>query len=641
MAKPSVRLATVEVAFAIGVIAVIVRAGQVQLVDGARYAAQARESRTESVVLPARRGTIFDRAGVPLAVTQESYHLGLAPRELRDTDRDVQILAKQLGLSTREIRRALRKSWAYFDGPFTAAQVYPLRKIRGVHLTNDFVRFYPDPDLARAVLGRPAADGRPASGIERVFDSTLAGEPGSAVVLRDGQGRTIESPARLGAFPVPGEDVYLTLDAGVQEIAQRALGTAIQRLHAAGGDVVVLEPSTGEILAVASRRADGSPSTSAFTSVFEPGSTAKIFEAAALLQDHLVTSTDSVWGEHGVWKQRYREIHDDHPEGWMTLSNVIEVSSNIGAAKFAERLTPDQQFGMLRAFGLGTPTGVEFPAESRGRLPAPADWSGTTSASLAMGYEVAVTPLQLAAAYAAIANDGVLLQPTLIKEIRAPDGSVVYTHQPEPVRRVVSPDVAAHLRAMLRNVVDRGGTGASAALTTYSVAGKTGTARLAGPKGYLSGEYTAVFASIFPAEDPQLAMVVRLDDPRGGYAALTAAPVTRQVLEEILGARTEAIDRRRLSNEPPPAPPDQALIDAGTVPYVVQWPDTGAPAPAGPRPVPDVIGLSPREAVRRVLRVGLNARLEGLGTISRTRPAVGDSVKAGGVVVLYGRGGSR
>ncbi len=641
MAKPTVRLATVEVAFAIGVIAVLVRAGQVQLLDGARYAAQARESRTESVVLPARRGTIFDRAGVPLAVTEESFHLGLAPRELRDTDRDVQTIAKQLGLSTREIRRALRKSWAYFDGPFTAAQVYSLRKIRGVHLTNDFVRFYPDPDLARAVLGRPAGDGRPASGIERVFDSTLAGEPGSAVVLRDGQGRTIESPARLGAFPVAGDDIYLTLDAGVQEIAQRALVTAIQRLHAAGGDVVVLEPSTGEILAVASRRADGSPSTSAFTSVFEPGSTAKIFEAAALLQDHLVTATDSVWGEHGVWKQQYREIHDDHPEGWMTLSNVIEVSSNIGAAKFAERLTPDQQYDMLRAFGLGTPTGVEFPAESRGRLPAPGDWSGTTAASLAMGYEVAVTPLQLAAAYAAIANDGVLLQPTLVREIRAPDGSVVYAHQPEPVRRVVSPDVAAHLRAMLKNVVDRGGTGASAALTTYSVAGKTGTARLAGPKGYLTGEYTAVFASIFPAEDPQLAMVVRLDDPRGGYAALTAAPVTRQMLEQILGARTGALDRRRLSNEAPPAPPDQALIDAGTVPYVVQWPDTAAPPPAGRRPVPDVVGLSPREAVRRVQRMGLNARLEGLGTIARTSPAAGDSVKSGGLVVLYGRGGGR
>lgn len=638
MAKPSVRLTVVQVAFALGIAAVLVRAGDVQLVDGARYQEQARENRTATVVLPARRGTVYDRSGAPLAMTEESFHVGIAARELRDPPHDARTIATQLGISTAEVRRALRKPWAYFNGPFSSAQVYPLRAMRGVHLTSEFTRFYPDPDLARAVLGRPAADGRPAGGIEREYDSVLAGTPGSAVVLRDGQGRLIESPARLSAFPEAGDDVYLTLDATIQDIVQRALGDAIQRLDAEGGDVVVLEPSTGEVVAVASRRADGSASTGAFTSPFEPGSTAKIFAAAALFTHDLVQSTDLVWGEGGTWKRPYRVIHDDHPQGWMTLSDVIEVSSNIGVVKFASRLEPDQQFDMLRAFGLGSPTGIEFPSESRGRLPRPSDWSGTTAASLAMGYEVAVTPLQLACAYGAIANDGLLLQPTLVKRIRAPDGKILYEHRPEPVRQVVSPEIATRLRTMLRNVVDRGGTGASAALSTYEVAGKTGTARVATARGYAPGEYTAVFASIFPADDPQLVMVVRLDNPRGGYAALTAAPMTRRVLEEVLGARTSTLDRRRLTNGSPPPPSTQALIDAGTVPYVVGWPDTSTSVAVGARTVPNLVGLDARDAVRRLHKIGLHARLDGLGSITRTAPGAGDAVKPGGLVVLYGRG---
>ena len=632
MAKPLTRLRVVQVAFAAGLVAVLARAVQVQLVEGAAHRATARAQRTEGVVLPARRGAIFDRQGTPLAVSRDVYHVGVAPNELVDRRRDAAMIARALRVPLGTVQRGLRRPYAYLHGPFTAAQVASLRRVRGVHLTSELERFYPRPDLARVVIGRPAGDGRPASGVERVFDSLLVGTPGSAVVLRDRQGRRYESPARLGAFPRAGSDIYLTVDAELQDIAEGALIDAIEHYEADGGDVVILEPATGHVLALASRRAGGATPPSALTSVFEPGSTAKLFAAAALLEAELVSEDESVWGERGTYAMRYRVVHDDHPEEWMTLRRAIEVSSNVGVVKFGERLSREQQFLMLRAFGLGTVTGVEFPAEARGALPRPDTWSGTTAASLAMGYEVSVTPLQLAQAYAAVANDGVLMRPTLLLEVRSQDGKPIYRPVPEPVRRVVRQPVAAALRSMLRGVVYQGGgTGTTAALTSVDLAGKTGTSRRAGPRGYVSGEYTATFAALFPAEHPQMVLVVKLDDPRGAYARLSAAPVTRRVIEQALAARTPAIDRGRLAAAATAAPPS---VGAGSAPYLVSWPaEPGAATPAT-RTVPDAAGLALRAAARVVHRAGFQVRLQGWGQVVRTIPAAGSQASTGSVVRL-------
>ncbi|MBI2401216.1 MAG: penicillin-binding protein 2 [Gemmatimonadetes bacterium] len=633
MAKPAVRLGVVQVAFGLAIVAVVARAAQVQLVQGANYRAKARQQRTERVVLPARRGAIYDRNGVPLALTRDVYHLGVAPRELRDRARDAATLARALGFSRPAMDRALRRPYAYFRGPYPASRVEPVRSVPGVHLTPELQRFYPSGDFARSLIGRPADEGRPASGLERALDTLLAGRPGSAVVLRDGQGRRYESPGRLGAFPVPGHDVYLTLDATLQDIVERALADAIERYDAAGGDVVVLQPHTGEVLAIASRRADGSVPPTPFTSVFEPGSTAKIFAAAALLEANLVTTRDSVYAERGVWVRPYRTIRDDHPAEWLTLRGAMEVSSNIAMVKLVDRLDAARQYLMLRAFGFGAPTGIEFPTESRGSLERPDRWSGVSAASLAMGYEVAVTPLQLAAAYAAIANDGVLVRPTLVRETRAADGTVRYRQRPEPVRRVVRPGVARELRAMLRGAVyDDGGTGSTAALSAYELAGKTGTARRATPQGYMPGAYTATFASLFPADDPQLAMVVKLDDPRGAYARLTAAPVSRSVIEQALAARTSALDAQRLGTEA--APPRAPTVGTGSVPYVVAWPPASAPPPVVERRVPDVTGLSLRAAAAALHQRGFQARVRGWGVVAEMAPAAGTSAAAGTVVTL-------
>lgn len=644
MAKLAVRMQVVEFGVFVSLALLVGRAAQVQIVQGRRWAEEAKAQRTERIVLPARRGTLYDRHGTPLAVTQETYHVGIAPNELRDPVADGALITRRLGLAPRSWPEALRKRYAYFAGPYSALEVQPLRAVRGVHLEAVLNRFYPDPGVARATIGRLGDDGRGGSGLEKTLDTLLAGQSGAAVVLKDRAGREYESPARVIAAPVPGLDVVLTLDAELQEIAQRALDDALRRMDADGGDVVMLDPTTGEVLALASRTRESSSRPSAFTDTFEPGSIAKIFAAAGLLMLRRVSPTDRVSGEGGKWHLPGRTITDEDPQPSFTLADAIRVSSNIGIVKFAARLEPHEQYLMLRDFGFGAPTGIEFPAEAAGRLRLPREWQRPSAASLAMGYELSVTPIQVATAYGALANDGVLLQPTLVREVRggagdeggAP-GAVRYRHRPEPVRRVVSPEVAAALRELLRGVVEHG-TGTEAALTNFPVAAKTGTARRVVNGRYAPGEYTASFAALFPAERPQLVLVVKIDNPHKGsyFAAQTAAPVTRSMLEQALAARTVALDRARLSTAVPRAVAAPLEDDGGVVPYVVPWPYHPDSAAVGSRrAVPDVTGLEIREAVRALHRRGFRVALRGWGAAEHTWPAAGDSASSGSVVTLF------
>src|SRR6266704_1940495 len=624
----------------VGLALLVGRAVQVQILHGRRWAEEAQAQRTERIVLQARRGTLYDRHGTPLAVTQETYHVGIAPNEVRDPTADGALISRRLGLTARAWQLALRRRYAYFAGPYSALEVQPLRGVRGVHLEPVLNRFYPDPAVARATIGRLGDDGLGASGLERTLDSLLAGRAGAAVVLKDRAGREYESPARVIAPPVPGLDVVLTLDAELQEIAQRALDDALRRMDADGGDVVMLDPGTGDVLALASRQRDGSARPSAFTDTFEPGSLAKIFAAAALLSLRRVSPTDRVSGEGGKWRVLGRTITDDDPQPSLTMADAIRASSNIAIAKFAARLSPEEQYATLRDFGFGALTGIEFPAEATGRLRPPSEWTRPSAASLAMGYELSVTPIQVAMAYGALANDGLLLQPTLIREVRSAGGGVRYRHRPEPVRRVVSREVAAALRSMLRGVVERG-TGTEAALTNFPVAAKTGTARRVVNGRYAAGEYTASFAALFPADQPQLVLVVKIDNPHKGsyFAAQTAAPVTRSMLEQALAARTVALDRARLATAAPRAAAAPLEDDGGVVPYVVPWPyhpDSAGGAGGGlRRAVPDVAGLEMRTAVRALHRRGFHVALRGWGAAEHTWPAAGDSAAVGATVTLF------
>ena len=257
MARSTLRLRAVQVAYALGAMVLIARAAQVQIVDGAVHERNARAQRTERIALPPPRGAIYDRNRVPLALTHETFHVGVDSDELRDVTTASIAIVENLAQSMPFVTQMFERDYAYFHGPFNSSQVQRLRGIRGVYLTSELTRYHPNPDFARATLGRPFAPGRPASGIERVLDTLLTGREGSAVVLRDQFGRRYESPSRLDAFPVPGHDVYLTIDAELQDIVERSLAEAIDRLGAAGGDVLVMDPTTGELLAVAARRADG------------------------------------------------------------------------------------------------------------------------------------------------------------------------------------------------------------------------------------------------------------------------------------------------------------------------------------------------------------------------------------------------
>ena len=627
------------------------RAAQLQIVERERWTREAEQQRTERAVLPARRGGLYDRNGVPLAITQEFYHVGVAPNELEDIRSGFVLLVRSLGVSAGPLDREFqaRKRWIYLHGPFNATQVQPLRAVRGIHLTGDFQRFYPSRDLARPIIGGLDPDrSSGAAGLELSLDSILTGRPGEAVFLKDRAGRRYESPSRLVRDPVAGNDVVLTLDAELQEIAERGLDDALAAMKAEGGDVVFLDPASGELLALASRQAsaDVHSRASTFTDPFEPGSTAKLFTAAALLTFRRVDSTDVVSGENGAWDMpvnsagRTRRISDAHvTTGMLTLSQAIRVSSNIAMAKFASRLKPEEQFDVLRAFGFGTPTAAEFPSESRGRLARPDRWQPMyTRASLAMGYEFGVTPVQLAAAYAAIANDGVLLSPTLVKEIRDPSGRLLYHHRPEPIRRAVSTDVAAKLRDFLRGAVGEGGTGERAQLVNYSLLGKTGTAiRFEGGR-YVHGEYTASFAALFPADHPQLAVIVKIDNPKGSYyGGLTAAPVTRTMLQQALASRRVAIDRGRLAarDSVPDEAPKPDDVPAGRPLVVIQWPSKPEPGNTNPLPVPSVTGRTIREAALALHRRGFRVTLEGLGHVVRTDPAAGENASPGTAVVVY------
>jgi cell division protein FtsI (penicillin-binding protein 3) len=512
-----------------------------------------------------------------------------------------------------------------------------------VHLSRDFQRFYASRSLARPIIGGLSPD-RPAgaAGLELALDSILTGEPGEAVLLKDRAGRRYDSPARLIRDPVPGNDVVLTIDAELQEIAEHGLDEALVAMKAEGGDVVFLDPNNGELLALASRQARraGSASTraSTFTDPFEPGSTAKLFTAAALLLHGRVDNSDAVFAEGGTWRMpitssgRVRVITDAHKSsGNLTLARSIQVSSNIGMAKFSFRLSSEEQFEMLRDFGFGTPTGAEFPSESRGRLARPDRWQPMyTRASMAMGYELGVTPVQLAAAYGAIANDGLLLTPTLVREIRNPAGDLLYRHEPEPVRRVVPAPVAARLRNFMKGAVGEGGTGEEAQLVNYTLLGKTGTAvRFEGGR-YVRGEYTASFAALFPADNPQLVVIVKIDNPRGKYyGGLTAAPVTRTMLQQALASRRIAIDRSRLTDQDSASPRGAR---AGTAPpgmprVVLSWPYHFTDSAIALRRVPDVAGRPVRAAALALHRRGFR--------VSRTLPAGGDAALPGSSVIVW------
>jgi cell division protein FtsI (penicillin-binding protein 3) len=660
------RIGLLHAALALFAIALVAKAAHVQLWQRGRWAARAARQQVAIRPVPAPRGEILDAAGEVLVRSRDVVRLEIAPREVRDRVA-LRRRLERLGVTRGAALRAVdpRRAWVTLPGTFLAANAAAVAAMRGVYATPALDRVYTMPEGLRQLVGRVDVRGAPVEGLELALDTVLRGKPGSVRVLRDAAGHSFDSPSATLVAPTPGHTIVLTIDQDLQEIAERALGEAVARLSATGGDVVVLDPHSGEVRAMASRRTDPRPAAAtALTEPFEPGSTLKPFIAAGLLTRGRVRPRDLVDTREGVLTIEGRTIRDIHRgEDQMNLAQVLKWSSNVGIVRFAERLAPREQYETLRDFGFGAPTGAPYPSEAAGTLRPPSHWSRQSAASLAMGYEIAVTPLQLAAAYATFANGGELLEPALVKEIRGPDGSVRYRHARRVVRRVMSPVVADRIRAMLVDVVT-GGTAVEADLTTFLLAGKTGTARRTVGGRYAAMQYYATFAGLFPADHPQFVIVVKLDSPKDAYfGGSTAAPVSRAVLEAALAARDAALDRRALADASArrqigvggsqPLAIASASASAGANGSVRLAGSTATREPSRPvivrlpyrqartaRPlqqmIPEVRGMEIRDAVRTLHEAGFRVHLaRGPASVAfATSPAAGTVTPAGTLVRL-------
>lgn len=644
-----VRHRALGVAFTFVAVAYAVRLGDLQILEGDAHRARQVAQSAEWELLPAVRGRILDRRGRVLAAPDTRYQAFLAVDELRiDRAEAIETVASVVPVA-RERRSAIadaRGGWSLVASDVSDEERVRLQRTigQGIYFESRSAREYPR-SMGRRLIGAVGSDGRGGTGLEADLDFWLVGEPGRAEVRLDGHRNAYRPPGGQITEAVPGHDVVLTLDAELQRIAENELARALARTGASGGDIVLLDPRTGEILALASERTDGAvDQISGLSDPYEPGSTLKPFLLASLLSEGVVDLDEVVDVENGRLRIGSRVITDVHGYDTLSVRRVISKSSNVGAAKLSTRLTPAVQHRYLRDFGFGMRTQLGHLSESPGRLSRPESWTSLSPASHAIGYEVSATSLQLALAYGAIANGGVLMRPSLVREIRDPSGRLVRRFDPSPVRRVISEEVAAAVRGVLEEVV-RDGTGTLASMARFAVAGKTGTARLAVDGRYAPGRHRASFVGFAPADDPRIVILTRLEDPKGGvyYGGAIAAPTSQATLKAALAADGVQVDPRLVVSNARPRPwsgGPAADTPEGTVIFASSG--TGATGTAngtdtsggGVVALPDLAGLSARAAAARLHALGLRVEWRGQGRVAGQSPAPGSEVPRGETVVL-------
>ncbi|HZP65287.1 MAG TPA: penicillin-binding protein 2 [Rudaea sp.] len=535
------RLYVVLMVLALASTALVVRAVDLQVVRKDFYQEQGDERFLREMPLPVSRGTIFDRNGEPLAVSTPVESIWANPGELLEHAERLPELAKALGIDADALKQKLdqrrEKEFVYLKrqlNPDDAEEIIKLG-IPGVSSQREYRRYYPSGEVMAHVLGVTNVDDHGQEGLELAFDDWLAGKPGAERVIRDRLGRTVED-VELAREPKPGRDITLSIDRRIQYLAYRELKSQILEHHASSGSMVVLDVSNGEILAMVNQpsfnpnahAADPSYRRNrAVTDVVEPGSTVKAFTVATALESGKWTPKSKVDTSPGYYQIGNFTIHDVRNHGLLDLTGVITKSSNIGAAKVAESLSRESLYDMFHRFGFGESTGSGFPGESPAFLPVASAWGPVEKATIAYGYGLNVTPLQIAQAYAALANNGRMRSPTFVKDAHNPDNAII------------DPQIAHTVVQMLETVVMPGGTAyPQAVVTNYTVAGKTGTARMAHAGSY-QNRYISLFAGMVPATAPRLVGVVVVNDPGGGqggpyFGALVAAPVFSKVMDGAL-----------------------------------------------------------------------------------------------------------
>jgi cell division protein FtsI (penicillin-binding protein 3) len=607
---------------------------QVARVEDLRRRADSQHMRR--VWLPPHRGAITDRNGEPLAYTMFNTSIVAEPEKVTNPRETARALARALGTSPHRLERLLGSGRKEV---FLERRVTPMLDRRvdlgafpGIREEIELKRVYPQGDALAHAVGYVDHAGVGRGGIEKEFEWLLKGQPGWGTELRDALGGTYVAPGRRRRDPVPGHDIVLTLDATLQDVATSELTRAARALRAKGGALVAVDPATGEILALVSwpsfdpERLVGTPEDAfrnrAVMEPYEPGSTFKLVPAATALRERFVSPESPVHCENGSYNFGGYTIRDHHPHGLLTFSRAFAVSSNIAFAKTGIRCGP-RMYQTARALGFGSVSGVELPGEAAGFVRQPERWSKRTAATLAIGYEVMATPLQLAMAYAAVANDGVLLRPHLVKAIVDPAGNIVHRAHPETVRQALSPELARTLRGLLGEVMTHG-TGKDAALEWVVTGGKTGTTEKLVNGEYSGHRHFASFVGMAPLEHPRLVCAIVLDEPETAtFGGSAAAPVFREMLEAAgrLPGAWLGPEYATVVVEPPPAEPrfwSPPVVLAGTR-------AAGKGADGAPDEVPDFRGLSLRQAVRTLRAHGIHAEVEGTGIVMEQEPAPGEA----------------
>ena len=526
------------------------RLAHLQVVKHDEYGKLAENQHAKTIPLNPRRGPILDRTGQMLAVSSKAESLYALTSRVEDRDQLAARLAPLLGEPAQEIGRRLDSPRRFVFlkrrlPPDVADSVRALDE-PALGFVEESLRLYPNRELAAQVMGFEGADGKGLAGVEQAWDKTLAGGEGRAIVGRDALGREVGGSPTVLKPSVPGQGVMLTIDATLQYIAEREVDQAWRRTHSKAAMAVMVDPRTGEILALAIRptfnpnnyaaATDPDRRDRAVTDPFEPGSTFKVIMAAAALEEGVARPTDRFYGENGSIKIANATIHDWKKYGWLTFTEVLQNSSNVGAIKVGLALGKERYYKYIVGFGFGVSTGVGLGGESRGQLRPPSQWSGLSLATMSIGQEISVTALQLVSAFAAIANGGRLMQPTAVRAVLDSQGRTTRAIEPRVVRQVITPDTAQVLTRMMTAVV-REGTGHNAAIPGYEVAGKTGTAQKLDPatRRYSRAPGVLSFVGFVPADDPRLAMLVMLDEPKNEkWGSEAAAPIFAAIGREAL-----------------------------------------------------------------------------------------------------------
>ncbi len=657
----------------LGLGGIVATAWRVQVEDGPEWRDMAEKQRQRRLHVEPKRGTVHDRNGAPLAVSIEVPSVSADVVEmLRGLDRGpaqeaalhdaAARLAQGLSLDAAEVyeKLAQRHRFVWIKRRVTGEEAELVRDlgdakkqarpVHGLSLEAEGHRYYPGRQLAGPVLGFVAPDGQGKDGVELSLDEELRGKVEEVHGLRDRSGRLIFDGAN-DTRALQGDDVALSIDEGIQHVAENELDAAMHTYETKGGSLVVVDPATGELLALAS--APGyNPNDYAESDVdarrqraatdrFEPGSIMKPFLIAGALAAGTLKPTDTIDCEHGVYQIAGATIHDTHVNDVLTPTQILARSSNIGALKIGLQLGEPALYANYRRFGFGEPTSIPLPGEATGVLrPRGRPWYDGETASASFGQGITVTTLQLAMAMSAIANGGKLLEPILVKRVTDGHGDTVREASARVRREVVPPSVARTVAEMLTAVTEDGGTAVEAAIPGFRVAGKTSTAQKVDPATgkYSSDKYTAVFVGFVPVEAPRLVVAVVLDEPTiGRYGGDLAGPVFRRVAEASLRylgvSRTAAppktsslkrdvdIADTTLAMTRPPQPPPPSP------PSAVQ-----GPPPPGSVRVPDATGLGARDVVLAVSKAGLVPRMEGWGRVVRQSPAPGSAAARGTAV---------